>query len=89
MAKNPQYPPKRVTFQVSTKQRPDFKHPLAAYVFDARGELIQRADVRDGKVELTLPNGELGPSAWMSWLRPPTATARSPAVTPRTMLRSH
>ncbi len=43
MAKKPQNPPKRVTFQVGTRQRPDFKHPLAAYVFDARGELIEPA----------------------------------------------
>src|SRR5262245_2440192 len=60
MAEKPEDPPRRVTFQVSTSQRPDFKHPLAAYLFDARGELIERADVRDGKVELTLPKGELG-----------------------------
>ncbi|MDB5868320.1 MAG: hypothetical protein JWP96_652, partial [Polaromonas sp.] len=56
----PQTPPKRVTFQVSTSQRPDFRHPLAAYLFDARGELIQRVDVRDGQLELPLPNGEIG-----------------------------
>ena len=60
MAKKPQDPASRVTFRVSTAQRPDFKHSLAAYVFDARGELIERADVRDGKVELSLPKGELG-----------------------------
>jgi hypothetical protein len=60
MAKKPQDPSARVTFQISTKQRADFKQPLAAYVFDARGELIERADVREGKVELTLPRGELG-----------------------------
>ena len=60
MAKKPQDPASRVTFRVSTAQRPDFKHPLAAFVFDARGELTERADVRDGKVELTLPKGELG-----------------------------
>lgn len=60
MAKKPQDSSSRVTFQVSTRQRPDFKQPLAAYVFDPRGELIERADVRDGKVELSLPKGELG-----------------------------
>ena len=51
---------RRFTLHVSTAQRPDFKHRLAAYVFDARGQLIERADVRDGKVELTLPTGDLG-----------------------------
>lgn len=55
-----QDPHKRITFQVSTRQRPDFKHQLTAYVFDVRGELIERADISNGKVELTLPQGELG-----------------------------
>ena len=50
---------KRVSFQVSTAQRPDFKQPLAAYVFDARGQFVDRAEVRDGKVELTLSPGAL------------------------------
>ena len=60
MAKQPQNPPRRVTFQVSTAQRPDFTRPLAAYVFDARGQLVERADVRDGKVELALQQDALG-----------------------------
>lgn len=60
MAKQPQDSPKHVTFQVSTKQRPDFKYPLAAYLFDVRGQLLERADVRDSKFELGLPKGELG-----------------------------
>jgi len=59
-SQTPQTPSKRVAFKVSTRQRPDFKHPLAAYLFDARGELIERVEVRDGKLELTLPKGELG-----------------------------
>lgn len=50
-----QDPGKRVTLQVSTAQRPDFKHPLVAYVFDARGRLAERAEVRDGRVELPSP----------------------------------
>src|SRR6188508_713184 len=44
----------RVPFYVSTAQRPDFKHSLAIYAFDARGELIHRAEISDGKVELPL-----------------------------------
>lgn len=55
MAK-PQGPAKRSTLQVSTEQRPDFKHPLAAFVFDSRGQLLEYAGVRDGKVELSLPS---------------------------------
>ena len=51
---------RRATFQVSTAQRPDFKHPLAAYVFDARGQLVHRAEVRDGTVELPLPPDAIG-----------------------------
>ena len=47
-----QDPPKRITLQVSTAQRPEFKHPLAAYVFDARGRLAERAEVRDGRLDL-------------------------------------
>ena len=60
MAKKAQDPPKRVSFKVSTKERPDFKGPLVAYVFDERGELAERQEVRDGKVELALPAGLLG-----------------------------
>lgn len=45
---------RRVSFQVSTAQRPDFDHPLAIYVFDDRGELRHRAEIRGGKVELPL-----------------------------------
>ena len=51
---------RRATFQVSTAQRPDFRHPLAAYVFDARGQLAHRAEVRDGTVELPLPPDAIG-----------------------------
>ena len=60
MAKKPANPPKRVTFTVSTSERPEFKSPLAAYHYDERGELVARADIRDGKFELSLPGGELG-----------------------------
>jgi hypothetical protein len=45
---------RRTIFHVSTVQRPDFKHPLALNVFDARGQRVLRAEVRDGKVELPL-----------------------------------
>lgn len=44
----------RVPLFVSTAQRPEFKHPLAIFAFDARGELIHRANIADGKVELPL-----------------------------------
>lgn len=44
----------RVPLFVSTAQRPEFKHPLAIFAFDARGELIHRAKIADGKVELPL-----------------------------------
>jgi hypothetical protein len=60
MAKRQNESSERVSFQISTTQRPDFKQPLAVYAFDASGALIERAEVRDGKVVLTLPKGELG-----------------------------
>jgi hypothetical protein len=60
MAKQPQVPSGRNTFEVSTAQRPQFDHSLAAYVFDARGELVQHTEIRDGQVELALPAGEFG-----------------------------
>lgn len=46
---------RRVGFDVSTSQRSDFDHPLVAFLFDARGELADRAEVRDGRLELTFP----------------------------------
>src|SRR3970040_2333671 len=54
--------PRRVSFTVSTKERPNFKEGLAAYAFDERGELVDRSPVRDGKVELSLGTGGLGKS---------------------------
>jgi len=47
-------PAQPITLQVSTAQRPEFKHPLVACVFDRRGQLAQRAEVRDGQVQLSI-----------------------------------
>ncbi len=60
MARQPTDGAKRVSFQVSTAQRPEFKQPLAAYVFDAQGKFADRVEVRDGKVELPLSPDALG-----------------------------
>jgi hypothetical protein len=60
MAKQSSDGERRSTFQVSTAQRPDFKHPLAVYVFDARGTRIHRSEVRDGKVEIPLSADDIG-----------------------------
>src|SRR5262245_59095604 len=58
MARAPQDPGRRATLQISTSQRPAFKHPLEVHVFDGRGKLVGVAEVRDGKVELPLlPDG--------------------------------
>jgi hypothetical protein len=46
---------RRLALSVSTEQRPDFKAPLVAYVFDASGTLTQRADIAGGKVQIDLP----------------------------------
>ena len=59
MARQPTGATKRVSFQVSTAQRPDFKHPLAAYIFDASGLFVDQAEVRDGRVELPLSPDDL------------------------------
>lgn len=43
-----------VTIQVTTAQRPQFQHVLTVFVFNPAGDLVHRAEVRDGKVELPL-----------------------------------
>ncbi|HJR83682.1 MAG TPA: hypothetical protein VJ775_07125 [Sphingomicrobium sp.] len=58
MAKQDRGSAKPVTFQVSTAQRPDFKQPLAAYLFNANGELVHRAEVRAGKFDAPVAPGE-------------------------------
>lgn len=59
MAPKPQDPAKRVSFQVSIRERPDFKQPLVAYVFDERGQLKERTEVLGDKLEPSLSAGEL------------------------------
>ena len=44
------------------EERPAFKEELRAFVFDSRGQLIDSAPVRDGKVEVSLSSGGLGRS---------------------------
>src|SRR5262245_31947262 len=50
----------RVAFQISTKQRPDFEHPLAVFVFDEQGRLIDRKEASSGKIELGVTAAMLG-----------------------------
>lgn len=52
--------PTRLSFEISTRQRPEFQQPLAVYLFNERGDLIDQVDVREGKVELPLLSTELG-----------------------------
>ncbi len=52
MANQSQSGASRLSFSVSTAQRPDFKGKLVAHVFDANGTLIERAPVNNGKLEL-------------------------------------
>lgn len=75
MAKQPQ-DAKRVKFTVSTAQRPDFKHSLAAYVFDARGQLVHHAEVRDGRLELPLSDAMVRERVFIAPVDP-TADAKS------------
>ena len=62
MAKKREEATRRVSFAVSTKERPAFKEELRTFVFDSRGQLIDSAPVRDGKVEVSLSSGGLGRS---------------------------
>ncbi|HEU4650484.1 MAG TPA: hypothetical protein VFS49_03630, partial [Croceibacterium sp.] len=55
MAQSPKSGGRRLSLAVSTAQRPAFSEPLVAYVFDAGGTLVQRADIAGGKLELELP----------------------------------
>jgi hypothetical protein len=59
MAQKPQESHGRVSLSVSTRERPDFTEPMAAFVFDQQGNLVHRAEVRDGKVELAAAAGDL------------------------------
>ena len=45
---------RRLRLSVSTAQRPEFKGPLVAYVFDAGGKLTQRTEIAGGKLEIDL-----------------------------------
>lgn len=60
MSKPTQDSAKQITIQVSTGERPDFKQPLAAYVFDKHQPKPQRIEIRDGKLELPMPTGRMG-----------------------------
>ena len=50
------------SWQVSTRQRPDFQLPLGAWLFDARGELAARAEVKDGRLQLSAKDLGRGPA---------------------------
>jgi hypothetical protein len=60
MSKPNQDPGKQITIQVSSDERPDFKLPLAAYVYDKRRQEPQRIEIRDGKFDMTMPAGGMG-----------------------------
>ncbi len=57
--KPPEKRRKKVTFQVSTRARPDFDHPLNVLVFDPTGAFLERAEVKEGKVALSLSEEEV------------------------------
>ncbi len=58
MAK-PKIREQKTTIKVSLEQRPDFKGEVAAFVFDVAGNLLERADVKAGKVTLPLSEVKL------------------------------
>jgi hypothetical protein len=51
-------PTERLSFTVSTTERPGFNRKLVAYAFDANGALVDSAEVRSGKAELEIPKGQ-------------------------------
>lgn len=50
----------QLSLTISTRERPKFTDPLVAYLFDERGELVDRADVKDGKAQVTTATGGIG-----------------------------
>ena len=52
---------RRLSLPVSTAHRPDFNAPLVAYLFDAGGTLLKRADIAGGKLELDLQADAMHP----------------------------
>jgi hypothetical protein len=51
---------KKTTIKVSYAKRPDFKGKVLAFAFDAAGNLMDRAEVKDNKVSLALSEEQLG-----------------------------
>jgi hypothetical protein len=51
---------KPLALTISTRERPKFSEPLTAYLFDEHGALVERAEIKNGKVELAAPGGSLG-----------------------------
>lgn len=43
---------KGTTLKVSTAARPDFDHPITAFVYDGHGNLLEQADVTSGRLAL-------------------------------------
>ncbi len=60
MSKQSQDSAKPITVQVSTGERPEFKQPLAAYVYDQHGQEAKRIDIREGRFELPMPDKGMG-----------------------------
>lgn len=78
-------PSRRVSFHVSTKERPPFNQPLVAYVFDERGALAERVEVKGDKAELSLPKG--GPGRTRVFLAPRDEKLDAMTLTPAAMQR--
>jgi hypothetical protein len=89
MPKQPPLAAKRIALHVSTAQRPQFQQPLSAYLFDARGQLLERVSIRDGKVELNVPSGDLDRTRVFVAPEDPTLDAKSgdKAITPAQLQR--
>ncbi len=60
--KIPQTSGRQTTLKINLEERPGFDAPLAVFVFDAAGNLLEREKVADGKVLLAVGSAVLGRS---------------------------
>ncbi len=51
-----------VTLEVTTKARPHFDESLHAFVYDKQGNLVERGDVKSGKLTLSMSPGDVARS---------------------------
>ncbi|MEW5755766.1 MAG: hypothetical protein AB1810_05635 [Pseudomonadota bacterium] len=55
-------PGKGVTFKISYQERPEFKGATAGFLFDSAGNLMEAAEVKDGRLSFARSEQEIGRS---------------------------